>query len=387
MKWSILLFCILIGPPRVSAASSVTVDQLVTRIASFGARNDKYVAHRLSTLHLTERLSYDQLIPLLASLPGDQSRHQLLVLADLSAFLQPPQAAITNAAPPDAAERHRLLSAAADLSLTIAAPDFHVNRSVSQFQNLSSTSTRGSARIPIIEPVPRFSVGGSDTLAYHRGLQIATNSPDVPRLQFTIGVETWDGFGSLVQTALKDIIAIDPKWLYWEQRGSGKLAVFQYAVPEERSNLSLPGCLAQDCEGRNPQYNGELALDSVTGHVYRLTIQARFRTRQPVARIDLVLEFGTTADPKHSFVWPLHGVAFVVAKTLLGYSGANYSSANGWSQATPEWGDVTTMLDVQFSNYTFPEHDAAGGWPSQTLNSGTPSRLCLGGIGGFTALH
>jgi hypothetical protein len=306
-------------------------------------------------------LSYDQLTPLLASLPGEQSRHQLLVLADLSAFLQPPQAVITNTTPPDAAERHRLLSAAANLSQTVAAPDFQVNRSVSQFQNLTFTSTEGSARIPIIEPVPRFSAGGSDTLAYHRGMQIAAKSPDLPRLQFTIGVETWDGFGSLVQTALKDIIASDPKWLYWERGGTGRVAVFQYTIPEERSNLSLPGCLAQDCEGRNPEYKGELALDSVTGHVYRLTIQARFRTRQPVARIDLVLEFGNTANAAHSFVWPVHGVAFVIAKTLLGYSGANYSSANAWSQATPEWGDVTTMLDVQFSNYTFSSHDTAGG--------------------------
>jgi hypothetical protein len=72
------------------AIKRVSVEQLERTLLRLRDKPDSKVAGYLSELQLTERLSATRLAYWEANLPGPQCRRSLLILADLSAFLDPP---------------------------------------------------------------------------------------------------------------------------------------------------------------------------------------------------------------------------------------------------------------------------------------------------------
>lgn len=84
-------------------AKRVAVDQLEQTLAAAHSLQDAEVARQLSGLELTERLSTAKLDRLKAELPGEKSRQALMILADASAFLDPPATEISNQPAPDLA--------------------------------------------------------------------------------------------------------------------------------------------------------------------------------------------------------------------------------------------------------------------------------------------
>lgn len=80
-------------------AKRVTVAELEQTLAAVHGLPDAEVAMQLSDLELTERLSTARLDRLETDLPGEKSRQALLILADTSAFLDPPAAETPSQAP------------------------------------------------------------------------------------------------------------------------------------------------------------------------------------------------------------------------------------------------------------------------------------------------
>ncbi len=73
-----------------STVQKVTVEQLTALLAAANGKTDSELAQELGPLQLTERLSTDKLTAMEPKLPGEKSKHQLLILADSAAFLDLP---------------------------------------------------------------------------------------------------------------------------------------------------------------------------------------------------------------------------------------------------------------------------------------------------------
>jgi len=117
------------------AVERITVEQLEKLLTAAHGKQDAKVAQQLSGLELTERLSMAKLSQWEAGLPGPQSRRSLVLLADVSAFLDPPAAEIPATAAPDFAAQRRIIALTVDYaSKTIhQLPNFFATRDTVRF--------------------------------------------------------------------------------------------------------------------------------------------------------------------------------------------------------------------------------------------------------------
>ena len=114
------------------AAKRVTVAQLEQSLAADSAshRADADVAHRLAELELSERLTDATLERFANNLPlGPRTALALRLLADESAFLEPPASELPATGTPDAAAQQRMMDLARGYVVKIwpHLPDFFAN--------------------------------------------------------------------------------------------------------------------------------------------------------------------------------------------------------------------------------------------------------------------
>ena len=148
---------------------------------------------QLSNLELTERLNPSLRSQWEAELPGPASRQTLLVLADASAFLEPPTGELPAMPPPTLATQRQIIARSADFARkTISkSPDFYATRDTLRFEN---------APAPAREPQPMHSVDTSrDTILYRDGREVVSLSA-AERKHYglaTPGLETNGVFGPI----------------------------------------------------------------------------------------------------------------------------------------------------------------------------------------------
>ena len=120
-----------IPPPRRES-----VEQLEQLLAASRGESDADLAKQLAELALTERLSEHRLSLLDAAAVGKRSRQELRILADSSAFLDPPADEIPTEASPDlSTQQHILFLASAYLSTTIRKlPDLFARRTTVRYR-------------------------------------------------------------------------------------------------------------------------------------------------------------------------------------------------------------------------------------------------------------
>ena len=94
------------------ASKRITVAQLEQVLTTARGKPDAEVAQQISDLELTERLSAEKISQLKAALPGQKAYQNLLILADESAFLDPPASETPAMPAPDFAEQRRIMSLA-----------------------------------------------------------------------------------------------------------------------------------------------------------------------------------------------------------------------------------------------------------------------------------
>ena len=188
------------------AAKTVTVEQLEQVLAAAHGKSDAKVAQQLSGLELTERLSAVRLSRWEADLPGPESRQSLVLLADLSAFLDPPAAEIPATATPDFAAQRRIVALTVDYaSRTIhQLPNFFATRDTVRFED----SPQGfRADTSVIAYQPLHTVGRStDTVLYREGNEVVDSRAAKVKKQETAaqGLTTSGVFGPILGTVLVD---------------------------------------------------------------------------------------------------------------------------------------------------------------------------------------
>lgn len=323
-KLAILLFVAGIALPAV-AAKRVTVEQLEKVLAAAHGKPDAKVAQQLANLELTERLSATKLSRMDADLPGPDSRRSLMVLADVSAFLDPPATEIPATAPPDLAAQRQMMAEAVDYaSKTIhQLPNFFATRDTIRFEDtpprqLDNGTVSGTfSPYQPLHPVAR----SSDTVLFRDGKEVVDSeaAKDQGSESTSTGLTAWGEFGPILSTVLVDAAQGKLGWSHWEQGAAGPRAVFSYAVPKAKSQYEVNYCcIPRDNENRAFQqlsgYHGEIAIDPSNGTIVRLTVQADLGKSDPIVKADLMVEYGSVVIGGATYICPVKSVSISLAE-------------------------------------------------------------------------
>lgn len=346
---SLALLLLLAGTAASAfAVKRVTVAQLEQEVIALRGKPDAKAARQLSDLELTERLSTARLAGLQTENPGPKVRQALLVLTDMSAFLDLPPAEVPQTPAPDLPTQRRILTKAIS----------YVTRTVRQLPNFSAS--RVTTRFEDIDNQPLHFAGVSNLPVTFRDGQEAvvvaaeskTNTPAMS------GLTTKGEFGPILFTVLLDIAHSTVKWKHWEEAPGKTLAVFSFKVPREQSHYQTGACCqTNDASRAIPQfsaYHGQIAIDPEEGTVFRIMVQADLKPEDSISRADIFVEYGRVEIGGRYYICPEKSVAILVDKVVPASTTASFHNGqispaiNG--QSLPRQ-TQTQLDDVAFTQY------------------------------------
>lgn len=341
------------------ADDAVTVRQLEQRLASATGSSDKKVEKEISNLQLTERLDRSLLLKLSNALPGDRSRNALVAIADASAFLSPPQSEVLPESPPDRKVQGEMLIRAGAFVDEEAKrmPNFLAQRVTSRFQD--AVLFPYSNRIQYYTPKDYHLFDRRVANVRYVGGQEEDTKPTSNTRQdrdITLlppGLTTWGAFGQLLETIVTDILQSKVRWQRWERSDAGKLAVFQFLVPQEASHYTVEYCCGYDPKGQaiefkaTPTYHGEITIDPFTGNVSRIVLICDLAPGQVITRADTELEYGPIDIGGRTYFVPLRGVSVLVAPAVKDHL---VGGGTDWYTQSDHY-TVTSINDLQFRDY------------------------------------
>ena len=322
-----LILCIVLAVIALPAcaAKRVTVSQLEAMLNASKGKPDADVAHNLSDLELTERVSPTRLSLWKASLPGEKSQEALLALSDESQFLDPPQAEIpATAAPNFAAQRQVMSLVVRYVSKTLPQlPNIFATQEEAFFQDSPQAYT-GSRKVATSYQ-PLHLLGRSRTTVHYRdGQEVVEEQPadgkkaDPPEQ----GLKARGEFGAILSLALLDAAQNKLVWGHWEQGAGGLVAVFNYDVPQEKSHYEVDYCCIPDPDRKRMQpfhqmagYHGQITVDPATGNILRLTLEAELKAGDPVSRAGILVEYAPVEIGGKIYICPEKSISLSMAQT------------------------------------------------------------------------
>jgi VWFA-related protein len=305
----------------------VTVEQLEHALSIVGSNSDAEVARQLSGMELTERLSTARLATLEATLKGKKARQALVALADESAFLAPPAGEIPSTAAPDAATQRLIMSR------TVG----YVNKTIPKLPNFFANRTMVQYHERPAKPGQTWKTAAGDQSLYldetFKATMLFRDGKEVVKEETVKGkplrpgersLNTVGTFGPLLVTVLMGATSAgsDLAWSRWEQGLNGPQAVFRYRVPHETPLFAVgSGYLANGDSlvsfQQEAPFHGEFAVDPASGAVLRLTVQADLKPALPLARTDVMVEYGPVAIGETSYICPLRSVSISRPRTVM----------------------------------------------------------------------
>jgi hypothetical protein len=361
------------APPP--APTNLTVNQLDQLLAQIRGQSDIRVARQITGVKLTERASMARLAHWETELPGDRSREALMAVADVSAFLTPPPAEMPSLPTPDTQTQKQILTRCRDYvnQRIPKLPNYLALRTTTSFafatagQLASQQSTNGIFQTKQGQKLHYRALGpakSSDSpddqyfwlesyaqeVTYRGGKEVLNAAPGAsgPSRASLSAMTTSGEFGSVLELILLDAQEDQMAWDHWEQRhsmqghsaqeSSGPLAVFRYAVPSERSHFGL------NLGGEPPEqpaYHGEVAIDPVSGAVWRITILAIGSESGTFDESSIAVEFAPTEIGAVTYICPVRSVAIVRFFDTFEYANTSH---------TPVPFQIS-INDVAFTNY------------------------------------
>lgn len=304
------------------AASRVTVDQLETFVAAAHHKSDAAVANEIADLVLTQRLSSVRFERLQANLPGPRAKAALLVLADKSAFLDPPADEMPAKEKPDLATQKAMIALTVDYvkNTMHRLPNFLATRVTTAYER-DSTSQKP------LHQVDKTSMA----VAYRDG-----NEQVLPRKPFRrgVGLTSSGEFGPILETALLDAVRGNLAWSHWEQEAPGLAAVFRYSVHTQESHYKV--------DNQPSAYRGTIAIEPSTGAILRIVLTTGLDSIDPLELADplfrtanLSVEYGPVELGDRTYICPLRGVALSSGPDMM------------WTNER----ELTWLNDTVFGNY------------------------------------
>jgi hypothetical protein len=349
--------------PCLAEVRQVTVAQLHEILAAQQAENksDSDRAQHLNSLELTEQLTQPTLDRITAEFkPGPKTVLSLKLLADSSAFLEPPAGELLDKAPPTVAEQRAMMKSAINfVAVTLHhMPDFLATRLTDSYDNspLSVTHSGWAPRTDM-HPAGTF----SHHITYRDGQEVTDRRSDSsgakPKNEPTpVGLVSIGEFGPALAVILSDASKGILKWSHWEQTTAGQVAVFHYEVPAAASHYWVNYCCVRsspndagdaigviaglgedvssyhgtpgyhgnlDSEDVNsyhgtPSYHGNLYLDPTTGVILRVTIDSDLKPSDPITRAAISVQYGPVQIGGNSYICPVHSIAISLTKSHAG---------------------------------------------------------------------
>ncbi len=377
-----------------SAAKRITVAQLEqTLTAEVSAhRDDADVALKIGQLELSERLTGATLDRLAAKLPlGPRTALALQLVADQSAFLDPPAGELPATQAPDAATQQQMIDAARAYAVKTWSrlPDFFVTRTTNRFDNTPQVLRQGDWPVRLgLHPVG--SVTRQVTFRDGKEVQDATASATAGNAATPqeLGLRSWGEFGPALTVVLADMAKQKVTFSHWEVTPGGLAAVYRYEVPREASHYAVTFTyLSETVIGRtqfgysgrqrtaqqvaniprtkdvqtyseSPAYQGEIAIDPATGAVLRLTIEADLGSGDPLQRAATMIEYGPVTLGDRRSICPMRSLAISLEPVgLIGCGSSSPMAQNGvgdnaaWENMRGQCGDGSVLL-VNETNFT-----------------------------------
>jgi hypothetical protein len=336
--------------PKSNGPEKVTVDQLEQALSVVHGKSDAEMAQALSALELTERLSAARLAHLEADLPGEKTREALLILADQSAFLLPPDDELVHDPTPDAgATRQMLVQIVSYVNTTVRQlPNLMAERDTIGFEDRPQEDIQEATDVVSVSYLPLHAVGKSSLAVTYRDRKEVVDGVATKALKHegkVGGLVTSGEFGPILSTVLADALKGKITWARWEQGQSRRLAVFHYSVPDEKSNYYVKFCCDTDASVFNERasYHGEITFDPADGSILRLTLEAEMPPKGLVPHAGIAIEYSSVEIGGKGYTCPAKSVSLLQAHTALpqgAFSRSNY-------QGAPK----TFLNDVEFRDY------------------------------------
>lgn len=314
---SLALLLLLAGTAASAfAVKRVTVAQLEQEVIALQGKPDAKAARQLSDLELTERLSAARLAGLQTETPGPKARQALLVLADMSAFLDLPSAEVPQTPAPDLSTQRLILTRAISyVTRTVhQLPNFSASRVTTRFEDSEGETAYTSNSNQLLHLA-----GVSNLPVTFRDGQEAVVAADQNKKNATAmnGLTTKGEFGPILFTVLLDVTHSTVKWNHWEQTPGKTLAVFAFNVPREQSHYQVGG--PNDPSGAIQQfssYHGQIAIDPEEGTVVRIVVQADLKPADSISRADILVEYGQVEIGGRPYICPVRSIAILVDKVV-----------------------------------------------------------------------
>lgn len=355
---------------RAVAAKRMTVAELEHTLIADGAskKQDAQIVRQIAEIELTERLTDTSLIRLSVHLsPGSAALQALELLADQSAFLDPPQGELpTTAAPDSATQLHMLDAVRSYVSQTMPRlPNFLATRVIKLYddspQSFKKSEWPTRAGLHLVG-----TSSGQISVREERENQPATQGSAV--WQAKIGLVSGGEFGNTLGMILADAAKGDVAWSHWENSATGMVAVFHYSVPAPASHYEVLSSLQREAliegfsttptggrgissigtrpnvNGRNnqivrtrPGYHGSIWVNPADGTILRVTLDADLKNDASFRRAAILVQYGPVEIGGSTFTCPVRGLAFSQAVT-------NAAAVSG--DAPTEW-----MNETFFTGY------------------------------------
>jgi hypothetical protein len=339
-----------------ATVAKVTVAQLEKALATAHDRPDAEVAQQISGMELTERLSTAKLTHLKANLPGSKAQEALVILADSAAFLDPPAAEILADAAPDPTAARQMLTGIVDYvnSTVRQLPNLIAVRNTTGFEDKPQEDVQGPTGLATLAAMPLHFVGRSSVIVTYRDRQEVMDEKALKHGSKIGGLEVKGEFGPILSRVTSDALQGKITWGRWEKGAGGKVAVFRYTVPNEKSHYLVQFCCVLDgynSDGspiarvfsENAAYHGEIAFDPASGAFLRITIEAELPAGELVSKAAMLVEYGLIEIAGKHYVCPTKSVSILQAHT--GQQSGMYSKEHYKGSAK------TYLNDVAFGQY------------------------------------
>lgn len=333
-RWACFMFLLGIAMPGWAAVKSLSVEQMEKLLGTLQGKPDGKVASALKDVQLTERVSLARFTRWEAEFPGKHSHEELMKLADLSAFLEPPAAdATSDPAPSSEAQRHMLWMALQYVSATTPRlPNLEATRQTVHFENTqpegmdyaasSRRPTGLTAQEGVVEDMTTAPLPDSVTLQNTGEFSRMINYRDGREVQDiesgggkkeqepSFGLTTSGEFGPILETVMGDAMRGGFRWLRWEKGASVPVAEFLYSVPQAKSHYRVAVTSGINVEVVYPAYHGEIEINPATGAILRLTVLPALEPPHDNLQAKIAVEYAPVSMGDRSYICPVRGMAY-----------------------------------------------------------------------------
>lgn len=391
MRWLVLLLVVASMGVPASAAKRITVAQLEQLLTADRAshKSDVETARRIGAIELSERLTESALGRLRQPFASDsRTATALLLLADRSAFLDPPASELPPTPPPDEAGQQHLLEMAHEFALQTLPrlPNLLATRTTFSFDDSPQELTKGAyaqrAGLHLLGSTKaEVSVSNERSGHVSAAKGIAGGSG---------GLSTWGEFGSALLIILSDASQGRTTWSHWEKTPAGMMAVFHYVVPKNASHYEIDtsvqemqaeqssrwaGARASDAGTvtmssrmirSKPAYQGSLWIDPASGTITRLTLVADLKGNPKFERGAILVEYGPVQIADKTLICPLRSLALSEAPATVNST---------FSGTATEWLNENIFNNYHLFSSTarILTSEAAATSPTNAVGSGSPT--------------